>query len=135
MAPEALEIPPEKTSKDELTTSKPRITITKSNIPVFLPSEYLEDDPVEDDSSLPVPKETMSHKSKKIKFTDTTPKKPKDRKVGSTTYRVAEARGTGLLAPRAINTARSVKEAWLNGQRGAGGNRKVVHGGFLKNKR
>jgi hypothetical protein len=100
-----------------------------------LPAEYLEDEPAEDHGSLSLPKQTMSHKSKKTKFIDPTPKKPKDRRKGSTIYRVAEAHGDGLLAPKAASNARSVKEAWLSGQRGAAANRKVVNGGFFKNKR
>jgi hypothetical protein len=113
----------------------PRTKITKSNIPEFLPSEYLEDDPVDENGPIEALERAISHKSKKIKFVDPEPKKPKDRKKGSTIYRVAEPQGTGLLAPRAATTARSVKEAWLSGKRGAvAGNRKVVNGGFFKNK-
>jgi hypothetical protein len=97
-----------------------------------LPAEYLEDDPIEDHNSFSPPEQTMSNKSKKIKFIDPTPKKPKDRRKGSTIYRVAEAHGDGLLAPKAASNARSVKEAWLNGQRGAGGAKRVVNGGFFK---
>jgi len=74
----------------------------------------------------------MSHKSKKTKFIDPTPKRPKDRRKGSTIYRVVEAHSDGLLAPKAASNARSVKEAWLNGQRGAGWGMKVVKGGFFK---
>jgi U3 small nucleolar RNA-associated protein 16 len=133
--PKALDIPEENTSKDDSAPTKPQTIITKSNIPEFLPSEYLEDDSAEDNSSLSALKETTFHKSKKVKFIDQTAKKPKDRKKGSTIYRVVEAHGTGLLAPRAVRTARSVKEAWLSGLRGAGGNRKVINGGFFKNKR
>ena len=122
-------------SKDNPNSSKSGIPITKNNIPEFLPVEYLEDEPAEDQGSFSLPKQTMSHKSKKIKFIDPTPKKPKDRRKGSTIYRVAEAQGSGLLAPKAARNARSVKEAWLNGQRGAGGTRKVVNGAFVKSRK
>jgi hypothetical protein len=94
--------------------------------------EYLEDKPAEDYDSFSLPTQTMSHKSKKIKFIDSAPKKPKDRRKGSTIYRVVEAHDDGLLAPKAASDARSVKEAWLNGQRGASRSRKVVKGGFFK---
>jgi hypothetical protein len=100
-----------------------------------LPAEYLEDESAEDPGSSSLSQQITSYKSKKIKFIDPTPKKPKDRRKGSTIYRVAEAHDDGLLAPKAASNARSVKEAWLNGQRGAGGSMKVVKGGFFKKKR
>ncbi len=121
-----------RTSKDLPNTSDSRIVITKNNLPEFLPEEYLEDDPIEDHDSLQSTKKSTVQKSKKIKFIDPAPKQPKDRRKGSTIYRVAESRGDGLLTPKAASNARSVKEAWLNGQRGAGRSMKVVKGGFFK---
>jgi len=116
-------------------SSKSRTIITKNNIPEFLPVEYLEDDPIEDHGSLLSIKQTLVHKSKKIKFIDSKPKRPKDRRKGSTIYRVVEAPGDGLLAPKAASNARSLKEAWLNGRRGVSGSKKVVKGDFFKNRK
>jgi hypothetical protein len=100
-----------------------------------LPVEYLEDDPITKNAFSQSNKTSKVNKSKKIKFIDPSPKKPKDRTRGSTVYRVAEATGSDLLAPKAAINAQSVKEAWLNGQRGAGGSRKIIKGGFFKNRR
>jgi hypothetical protein len=121
--------------KDNIDSAKFRTIINKNNIPEFLPAEYLEDGPIEDEISFSSTKQIMAHKSKKIKFTDPTPKKPKDRGKGSTVYRIAEGPGDGLLAPKAAINARFVKEAWLNGQRGNGGSMKIVKGGFFKSRK
>src|ERR1700728_4606065 len=99
-------------SKNKPNSSKSRTIITKNNIPEFLPAEYLEDEPAKDHGSSSLSQQTMFYRSKKIKFIDHMPKKPKDRRKGSTIYRVAEAHGDGLLAPKAASNARSVKEAW-----------------------
>lgn len=125
----------ENNHKDDLNPIKSEAIISKSNLPDFLPMEYLEDDPAENHSSPPPLNQAASHKPKKIKFFDRPSKKLKDRKVGSVTYRVAEAHGNSLLAPKAVNHARSVKEQWLSGQRGAAGvSRKVMNAGFFKKK-
>lgn len=56
-------------------------------------------------------------KGKKTKFADLVEKKPKDRRKGSTTYRVSEALST-KLAPKAAFNARLTKESWLQGRPG-----------------
>jgi hypothetical protein len=112
---------------------KPKIS--KSNLPEFLPAEYLEDDPIEASTTLENSTQLTSNRPKKTKFVDPTPKRPKDRTKGSVTYRVAEARGDGLLAPKAANNARSVKEAWLKGRISSGGIRKSPNAGFFVNRR
>jgi len=59
----------------------------------------------------------IKKKAKKTKFLDAALKEPKDRRVGKTTYRVAKA-GSTKLAPKSSFTARSTKEAWMQGRSG-----------------
>ena len=108
------------------------ISISRSNLPDLLPDEYLHDDS-ESEELMDLDLEKPRQNSKKMKFTDLTEKKPKDRRKGSTTYRVSEARSMNL-APKSSFHARSVKEAWLKGRagNGASGSRKVASGGFFK---
>jgi hypothetical protein len=102
----------------------------RRKLPHRLPAEYLEDTE---------PQEVMlldalpRKKSKKTKFQDTTEKIPKDRRIGSTTYRVIKA-GSINMAPKLSSQARNTKEAWLNGRsgKGASANRKPFSKGFFK---
>lgn len=110
------------------------IPISRSNLPDLLPDEYLQDDS-ESEELMDLDLEKPRQKSKKMKFTDLMEKKPKDRRKGSTTYRVSEVRSMNL-APKSSFHARSMKEAWLKGRagNGASGSRKVASGGFFKKK-
>ncbi|KAI9649493.1 hypothetical protein NHQ30_002070 [Ciborinia camelliae] len=103
-------------------------------LPDLLPAEYLEDD---DDT----PKSTHLHSSlptrlpKANKLRNLLEKRPKDKRVGSTTFRVAESRNTHL-PPKASNQARALKESWLQGRAGTKTkpNRKPFNQGFIKPK-
>lgn len=105
-------------------------------LPDLLPAEFLEDDDVDSPepgrlhSSLP----TRSVKPDKLRRL--LEKKPKDKRVGSTTFRVAEDRNS-RLPPKASNQARSLKESWLQGRAGSKikPNRKPFSQGFIKNKK
>ncbi|KAF5876284.1 putative immediate-early protein [Botrytis fragariae] len=105
-------------------------------LPDLLPAEFLEDDDVDSPepgrlhSSLP----TRSVKPDKLRRL--LEKKPKDKRVGSTTFRVAENRNS-LLPPKASNQARSLKESWLQGRAGTKikPNRKPFSQGFIKTKK
>ncbi|KAK0118673.1 hypothetical protein ONS95_007556 [Cadophora gregata] len=93
---------------------------SRSALPSFLPAEYLEDDDDEDAQALvPFSDEItiIKKKAKKTKFIDAALKEPKDRRVGKTTYRVAKRQST-KLAPKSSFSARSTKEAWLQGRTG-----------------
>jgi hypothetical protein len=110
------------------------MSISRSNLPDLLPEEYLEDD----DDPEPLPTQEMEVariKPKKIKFADLVEKKPKDRRKGSTTYRVSEVRSKHL-APKSSVHAKAMKESWMKGRisNGFGGGRKVASGGFFKKK-
>lgn len=111
-----------------------RTIINTSNLPDLLPDEYLQDD--EDSESLAdLDLEVTRTKPKRMKFSDLVEKKPKDRRKGSTTYRVLEIRSKNL-APKSSFHAKNTKESWLKGRgpMGAGGVRKVASGGFFKKK-
>ncbi|TGO82473.1 hypothetical protein BPOR_0823g00010 [Botrytis porri] len=105
-------------------------------LPDLLPAEFLEDDdgdspePGRLHSSLP----TRSVKPDKLRRL--LEKKPKDKRVGSTTFRVAENRNP-LLPPKASNQARLLKESWLQGRAGTKikPNRKPFSQGFIKTKK
>lgn len=100
-----------------------------SSLPEFLPEEYLEDSESEDDMSLePV---NPAKRAKKTKFVELVEKRPKDIRLGSTTYRVAEVRST-KLAPKSSFNARAVKESWLQGRGNA--SRKTFSNGFFKSR-
>jgi U3 small nucleolar RNA-associated protein 16 len=132
---------PSKTSESTATLTKDSILSTKTRVdrtqlPEFLPAEFLEEDEDVDMDDI-IPSRSLQVKPKKIKFSDIVEKKPKDRTVGSTTFRVAENGENRHLAPKAAKNARSTKEAWLAGRSGKGGaggdNRRAVGGGFFKN--
>ena len=102
----------------------------KRALPDLLPAEYLED--TEPQDLLPFD-QFPTKKAKKTKFHLTAEKEPKDRRVGSTTYRVTKASSTNL-APKSISQARNTKESWLQGRSGKKGgmNRPSFAKGFSK---
>ncbi|CAD6446814.1 bb1e900c-59e2-409f-9702-51c25cd3032a [Sclerotinia trifoliorum] len=105
-------------------------------LPDLLPAEYLEDN--DDDT----PESGNLHSSLPTRFVKTNKlrhlleKRPKDKRVGSTTFRVAETRNSHL-PPKASNQARSLKESWLQGRAGTKikPNRKPFNQGFIKPKK
>lgn len=123
---------PAETVTIELTKSH---KIDKNNLPDLLPLEYLEDTPGE--TTTLTTSETAQPKPKKTKFLDRVEKKLKDKRKGSTTYRVQEAKEDSRLAPKASKSAMSLKEAWLSGgvrKNGKGGSaRKPMKSGFFVN--
>lgn len=104
-------------------------------LPDLLPAEFLEDD--DEDTSEP----GHSHSSlprkvvKANKLRHLLEKRPKDKRVGSTTFRVAESKNSHL-PPKASSQARQLKESWLQGRAGAKTkpNRKPFNQGFIKPK-
>ncbi|TAQ86713.1 hypothetical protein B7494_g4963 [Chlorociboria aeruginascens] len=104
----------------------------KASIPNLLPAEYLEDkedEEVQDVVEPPI-------KTNKLKFLELAEKKPKDRRIGSTTYRVSETVRIAHLAPKSSFQARSIKEAWLQGRPGKNGSkRKPFTNSFFKSKK
>ncbi|KAB8301597.1 hypothetical protein EYC80_003439 [Monilinia laxa] len=103
-------------------------------LPDLLPAEYLEDD---DDKPEPNPLQSNlpTRFAKPNKLRHILEKRPKDKRVGSTTFRVAESRNSHL-PPKASNQARALKESWLQGRAGSKikPNRKPFNQGFLKPK-
>lgn len=104
-------------------------------LPDLLPAEYLEDD--DDDTSEPgqIHSSLPTRLAKGNKLRHLLEKRPKDKRVGSTTFRVAEGRNSHL-PPKASNQARALKESWLQGRAGTKikPNRKPFHQGFIKPK-
>lgn len=127
----------------DITTSNPSSPIKKSkpqkinehNLPDLLPLEYLED--TVDEPTTLAETESMQPRPKKTKFLDLVEKKAKDKKKGSTTYRVRESKQDTRLAPKVSKSSMSMKEAWLNGgvrKDGKGGSlRKPMKSSFLVN--
>jgi U3 small nucleolar RNA-associated protein 16 len=115
---------------EELGAKKPLLLSTKKPLPDMLPAEYLED--TEPQDVLPFD-QFPTKKAKKTKFHLTAEKEPKDRRVGSTTYRVTKASST-ILAPKSSSQARNTKESWLQGRSGkkGGTNRTPFTKGFFK---
>ena len=95
----------------------------ESDLPEFLPAEFLNDD---DDSETSPTESTLQpmipRKTKQISLEE---KKPKDRRKGSTIYRVSEATDM-RLAPKASRRARSEKAQKMHG-----GNRKPFSKSFF----
>lgn len=127
-------------------TKDPKAAPTKANtsttpvkfkigdpLPALLPAEYLQDSaPL----ALTDPDIDLSiTKPKKTKFANLVDKKPKDRRKGSTTYRVAEV-SNAKLTPKASFNARATREAWLKGRtgKGVGTERKPFRSGFFVGK-
>lgn len=106
---------------------------SRKDLPDLLPAEFLEDD---DDQDLAVVRPAQAkEKSKKTKLADLE-KKPKDRRKGSVTYRIAEVTKASALAPKSTYIARSMKEKYLEGRAGKGKsiNRKPLSSSFFKSK-
>lgn len=116
--------------KEELEVEKPLRLSAKRALPAVLPAEYLEDEEPRD--QLPFEQFPMK-KAKKTKFHLIAEKEPKDRRIGSTTYRVTKANSTNL-APKSSSNARNTKEQWLQGRSGKNGVTKRTHfsKGFFK---
>ncbi|QSZ31393.1 hypothetical protein DSL72_000958 [Monilinia vaccinii-corymbosi] len=101
-------------------------------LPALLPAEYLEDN---DDEPAHILSELPTRVAKASKLRRLFEKRPKDKRVGSTTFRVTESRNSHL-APKASNQARALKESWLQGRAGSKikSNRKPFNQGFIKPK-
>jgi U3 small nucleolar RNA-associated protein 16 len=119
---------------DDVKPAKPsKIVFDSTNLPEFLPEEYLQDD--SDSESSPLASEQPAKRIQKAKFAGIVEKKPKDRRKGSTIYRVAET-SSRKLAPKASLGARNMKQDWLQGRSGSGigANRKAFNTGIFKKK-
>jgi U3 small nucleolar RNA-associated protein 16 len=104
--------------------------LSKHSLPDLLPAEYLEDT---EPQNLMLSEEIPRKKAKKTKFQQTEEKEPKDRRIGTTTYRVTKA-SSANLAPKSSSQARNTKESWLQGRSGksVSTNRKSFTKGFFK---
>lgn len=109
------------------TTTKTKFN--RSNLPDLLPEEFLNDDVEEAGLES---EEEAPRKPKKIKFLYPEEKKPKDKKLGSTIYRVAQTNKEGL-APKASKNALSMKATLLGGRKGQV--RKAVSSSFFTAKK
>jgi hypothetical protein len=107
-------------------SAKPRFD--RSTLPDLLPEDFLEDEESEDEVLV---EEERPRQPKKIKFAYEE-KKPKDKRLGSTTFRVAQVAKEGF-APKVSRTTASAK-ASLQGSR-KGQVRKPVSSGFVVAKR
>lgn len=109
---------------------KRQFLTSKMSLPDMLPAEYLEDTEPQDIMALD---DLPRKKAKKTKFQHPVEKGPKDRRVGSTTYRVTKPTSSNL-APKSSKNARNVKESWLQGRSGKTGgiNRQSFTKGFFK---
>jgi U3 small nucleolar RNA-associated protein 16 len=116
--------------EEKFEVEKPLRFSTKRALPAMLPAEYLEDEEPRD--QLPFEQFPIK-KAKKTKFNLIAEKEPKDRRVGSTTYRVTKANSTNL-APKSSSNARNTKEQWLQGRSGKNGatKRTPFSKGFFK---
>lgn len=121
------------------TQNKPKKLLNGENINTTDPLEALSDalDEAElQDSSSESDSESENEpmsRSNRTKFELTLDRAPKDRKVGTTTYRVTKVQ-TKNLAPKSGKRAKDTKEAWLqgrNGKKGLGALRKPVKKGFF----
>lgn len=125
-----MELPDLDTSlPDEIALPSSKVDI--HNIPNILPAEYLEDDNVS--KALTTIATPIKKKSKKTKFIDSSDKHPKDRRIGTTTYRVTKT-SSMEMAPKSAFHPRKTKEAWLQGRLGRSEEttRKPFLKGFLK---
>lgn len=95
-------------------------------LPGLLPIELLQDD---DETSTAPGSHEAQPQAKRIKFTDLVEKAPKDRRIGSTMYRINKPRNV-QLAPTAHSQSRNIKEAWMQGQKGK--NRRKIRKPFSK---
>ena len=113
--------------EDGVVPNPPKLKFSRaSELPEFLPAEFLKDD---DDSETNVTNSTIQpklpHKTKHIILDE---KKPKDRRKGSTIYRVSDTTDM-RLAPKASSHARSEKARKMHG-----GNRKPFSKSFFQTK-
>jgi U3 small nucleolar RNA-associated protein 16 len=107
------------------------LDLEKTSLPEILPEEYLEDS----DSMALVLQESLPNNKvmpKKTKFRDLLEKQQKDKRIGSTTYRITKVRNNHL-PPKSASQARSIKESWLQGRSGKAINpdRKLISKGFF----
>ncbi|EPE25032.1 hypothetical protein GLAREA_11613 [Glarea lozoyensis ATCC 20868] len=111
---------------------------TPFDTPGLLPEEFLQDDEDDEEEEVEMKALQLSSvpvKAKKTTFADLAPI-PKDRRIGSTTYKVTKVRNSNL-APPSLTQARKTKEAWLQGRAGTkfGTNRKPFSKGFFVSKK
>ncbi len=115
----------------EATASKQISFSSRSGIPELLPTEYLQDD--DSDYDMILGDEKPKKKGRKTNLLEIAEKQLKDRRIGTTTYRVSKTSST-RLAPKASANARLLKETWLQGR--ASGkvnpNRRIASKGFFK---
>lgn len=102
-------------------------------MPKLLPLELLESDDEDDVPYQPTHAPKEQNKRRKLSGAEkllVEPKLPKDKRLGSTAYRVVKGNGNGRLAPQARKQAVNLKEALLRRDRVA-----QPRGGFFANRR
>lgn len=117
-------------------SSKKSQKIDPSELPELLPLEYLEEDSVAESTTITTTS-SIPTRPRKTKFPNVVEQKLKDKKKGSTTFKVRESKQDSRLAPKASKSAMSLKEAWLNGgtkKNGKAGTRRMpMKSSFLVN--
>ncbi|KAK4099063.1 hypothetical protein N658DRAFT_476123 [Parathielavia hyrcaniae] len=106
----------------------------KREVPKLLPLELLESDDEDDISQQPSSSADKSHKRRKLGGPEQAllrePKLPKDKRLGTTAYRVVKGAGDPRLAPRVKKQAVNLRETLLRRDRIA----KPRGGFFVKNR-
>ncbi|KAI9675436.1 MAG: hypothetical protein M1817_001340 [Caeruleum heppii] len=108
--------------------------LDRTALPDLLPEELLAMEPYERPPTPPDDPEELPHRPKKIKhFAE--PKPIKDIRRDGVDIRVVE-QPMKHLAPRSVQSSKSIKEGWLAGRTGRGGRmafeRRKMGGGFLR---
>ena len=112
--------------KDTAIPIPQKLVFSKESIlPEYLPAEFLKDDDSETSAPDLILHPKILHKTIPVSLEE---KKPKDRRKGSTIYRVSDTTDT-RLAPKASSHARSEKARRMHG-----GNRKPFSKSFFKTK-
>ncbi|AEO58004.1 hypothetical protein MYCTH_107458 [Thermothelomyces thermophilus ATCC 42464] len=93
----------------------------KREVPKLLPLDLLESDGEDDAPRPPSPATNAQHKRRKLGGAEQTllrePKLPKDKRLGSTAYRVVKSSGDTRLAPKVKKQAVNLKETLLRRDR------------------
>lgn len=93
----------------------------KREVPKLLPLELLESDDEDDAPQQSISADDSKHKRRKLGGPEQAllrePKPPKDKRVGSTAYRVVKPTGDARLAPKVKKQAVNLKETLLRRDR------------------
>lgn len=111
-----------------------RVEKKRREVPKLLPLELLESDDEDDVSQQPSSAADGNNKRRKLGGAEhrllAEPKLPRDKRLGSTAYRVVKGKGNTKLAPKVKQQAVNLKETLLRRDRVA-----QPRGGFFVNRR